>query len=217
MKIALRLLGQDSKERRGTFGAFGTLSFYPAKVLGCFGDGGAVMSPDTKVVEKLELLRDHGRNQDGLVVDWGTNSRLDNLQAAFLKHRLAHYKEDMEYRRHIAARYHTAFCNHSQISVPPGPSEGDHFDVYQNYEMAVERRDELRSWLADRGIKTIVQWAGTPVHHFEALGYGIEKFTDLPRVDWFFERCIMLPIHMALSSDDVDYIIEQVLAFFESE
>ena len=47
--------------------------------------------------------------------------------------------------------------------------------------MAVERRDELRSWLADRGIKTIVQWAGTPVHHFEALGYGIEKFTDLPK------------------------------------
>ena len=71
------------------------------------------------------------------------------------------------------------------------------------------------SWLVRPWDQDYSAMGGTPVHHFEALGYGIEKFTDLPRVDWFFERCIMLPIHMALSSDDVDYIIEQVLAFFE--
>ena len=89
----------------GTFGSFGTLSFYPAKLIGCFGDGGAVMTNDDKVAEKLALWRDHGRDHKGIVSSWGTNSRLDNLQAAFLNIRLRHYEEDMCRRRQIARRY----------------------------------------------------------------------------------------------------------------
>ena len=198
----------------GTFGRFGTLSFYPAKLMGCFGDGGAVMTSDPEIAEKLTLLRDHGRNDDGDVVDWGTNSRLDNLQAAFLDFRLATFDEDMTRRRQIAARYEAGFASHEMLFLPQGPSDGDHFDVYQNYEMAAEDRDGLRDWLQDKGVRTIIQWAGSPVHHFEKLGYGQEKFDDLDKTDWFFDRCLMLPMHMALSDDDVDYIIEQVLGYY---
>ena len=197
----------------GTFGEFGTISFYPAKLMGCFGDGGAVMTNDQNVAAKLSLLRDHGRNSEGEVVDWGTNSRLDNLQAAFLNFRLSNYDEDIKRRRQIAKMYNDGLMGIDGIHCPPGPDEGEHFDVYQNYELAVENRDELRDFLSGKGIKTIIQWAGSPVHHFEKLGYGKDKFSNLPRTDWFFERCLMLPIHMSLTDEEVEYIIEQVRLF----
>lgn len=198
----------------GTFGKFGTLSFYPAKLMGCFGDGGAVMTSDSDIAEKLSLLRDHGRNDNGDVVDWGTNSRLDNLQAAFLDFRLGTYDEDMKRRREIAGKYEAGFAGNEMLFPPQGPSDGDHYDVYQNYELAAEDRDALRDWLAEKGVRTIVQWAGSPVHHFETLGFGKEKFDDLDKTDWFFDRCLMLPMHMALTDEDVDYVIQQILDFY---
>ncbi|MEQ8402967.1 MAG: DegT/DnrJ/EryC1/StrS family aminotransferase [Roseitalea porphyridii] len=209
-------LGARFKGRcAGTFGRFGTLSFYPAKLLGCFGDGGAVMTNDDAVAENLKLWRDHGRNDDGEVVAWGTNSRLDNLQAAFLKFRLGNYEKDMARRRQIAGMYEAAFRGHDKLHPPQGPSDGDHYDVYQNYEMAAEDRDGLRAALSDKGIRTIIQWAGTPVHWFDNLGYGRDKVTDLPKTDWFFDRCLMLPMHMALTDDDVNAVIDAVLGYYK--
>lgn len=200
----------------GTFGRFGTLSFYPAKLLGCFGDGGAILTNEMDIAEKLKLLRDHGRDDHGSVVEWGTNSRLDNLQAAFLDFRLKNYQDDIKRRREIASKYDNAFSTLKNKLYPPkGPSDGDHFDVYQNYELAAENRDELREFLSSKGINTIIQWAGSPVHHFKDLGFGAEKFNDLKKTDWFFERCLMLPMHMALSDDDVDFIASNVLKFYE--
>ena len=199
----------------GTFGAFGTLSFYPAKVMGCFGDGGAVMTNDAAMAEKLQLWRDHGRDDDGEVVAWGTNSRLDNLQAAFLSFLLDHYSEDIQRRREIAGKYDAAFKDHKMIYPPQGPNDGDHFDVYQNYELALEDRDALRQHLSANGIGSIIQWAGTPVHHFDKLGYGQSKFSDLPKTDWFFDRCLMLPMNMSITDDEVNQVIETVLNFYE--
>lgn len=210
-------LGAKFKGRSaGTFGGFGTLSFYPAKLMGCFGDGGAVMTNDDEIARKLKLWRDHGRDDSGHVVAWGTNARLDNLQAAFLKFRLTNYEEDMLRRREIAAMYDDAFSGHQKLFPPKGPNAGHHFDVYQNYEMAAENRDGLRNHLAENGIKSIIQWAGTPIHWFENLGFGREKITDLTRTDWFFDRCLMLPMHMALTDDDVNAVIETVLDFYKS-
>lgn len=210
-------LGAAFKGRKsGTFGGFGTLSFYPAKLMGCFGDGGAVMTNDDGIAEKLALLRDHGRNEEGKVVAWGTNSRLDNLQAAFLKFRLSNYHEDMERRREIAGMYEAAFRGHDKIHPPMGPSaDGDYYDVYQNYEMAAEDRDALRTHLSDAGIRTMVQWGGTPVHWLTSLGYG-RGTHDLPKTDWFFDRCVMLPMHMALTDADVKAVIDTTLSFYDA-
>jgi len=210
--LGAKYLGQSA----GTFGKFGTLSFYPAKLIGCFGDGGAVMTNDDDVAEKLKLWRDHGRNDAGQVISWGTNARLDNLQAAFLKIRLDNYDEDISRRREIASKYHEAFCDISTLTLPSPPDHNsDHFDVYQNYELAADNRDALRDHLNAHGVKTIIQWAGTPIHHFEELGFGKSKITDLNRTDWFFERCFMLPIHMAMSDRDVDYVIDVMRKFFK--
>ncbi|MBF0613170.1 MAG: DegT/DnrJ/EryC1/StrS family aminotransferase, partial [Magnetococcales bacterium] len=139
-------LGSKFKGRfAGTFGVAGTCSFYPSKTLGCFGDGGAVFTNNDKVAEYLHLLRDHGRAHSGDVVEWGYNSRLDNLQAAILGFKLKHYDQAVARRRQIAARYEDQLHDLDDLLLPPAPdSDPDHFDIYQNYEVESGQRDALR-------------------------------------------------------------------------
>ncbi len=195
----------------GTFGKFGTISFYPAKLLGCFGDGGAIVTNDDEVATQIALLKDHGRNADGGVVAWGYNSRLDNMQAAVLDYKLKTYPREIERRRAVAARYQAGLGDLAQLALPLAPgADARHFDVYQNYELQADRRDELRTYLDQHGVKSIVQWAGTPVHQFKELGFTV----DLPVTDAFFKRCMMLPMNSAVTDDEVDYIVRTVRAFY---
>lgn len=205
-------LGSKFKGRSaGTFGKFGTISFYPAKLLGCFGDGGAIVTNDDEVAAQIALLKDHGRNEEGRVVAWGYNSRLDNMQAAVLDYKLKHFDADITRRRAVAARYQEGLGGIPELNLPPGPNANSyHFDVYQNYEIEADRRDELRSYLEGKGIKTIIQWAGTPVHQFNELGFTVE----LPKTDAFFKRCMMLPMNVVVSDDEVDYIVDSIRSFY---
>ena len=196
----------------GTFGLFGTFSFYPAKLLGCFGDGGALVTNDNNLAEKVRLLRDHGRNQSGDVVEWGFNSRLDNLQAAILNFKLKSYPNDITRRRDIAMQYNEGLKGIKELMLPPPPTQKPYFDVYQNYELRAEKRNELKIYLESEGIKTIIQWAGSPVHSFDKLGF---KDISLPKTDSFFNKCLMLPINMTLSNDDVNKIIVKINKFYD--
>ena len=197
----------------GTFGLFGTFSFYPAKLLGCFGDGGALVTNNDEFAQKVRLLRDHGRNNDGDVVEWGFNSRLDNLQAAILNFKLKSYSNDILRRRNIANKYHEGLSSIKELRLPPPPSNSTkYFDVYQNYELRAKRRNELKSYLEDQGVRTIIQWAGSPVHSFDNLGY---KNINLPKTESFFEECIMLPLNMTLSDKEVDEIISKIKKFYD--
>ncbi len=211
---AAQALGSMYKNKNaGTFGEFGTFSFYPAKVLGCFGDGGAIITNNDEIAEKLYLLRDHGRNKNGEVVDWGTNSRLDNLQAAILNFKLKSFPEAINKRRKIAKLYNDAFKDMDVLRLPPAPSEtSDHFDIYQNYELEADNRDKLMAYLKENGVSTIIQWAGTPVHQFKKLGFNM----SLPRTEAFFKRCFLLPMNTALTEDDVMYIIDLVHKFYKN-
>lgn len=195
----------------GTFGKFGTISFYPAKLLGCFGDGGAIVTNDDEVAEQIALLRDHGRNADGKVVAWGYNSRLDNLQAAVLNFKMKSFPAEIERRRAVAARYQAGLGDLAQLTLPPAPgADARHHDVYQNYELEADDRDALRAHLEANGVRSIIQWAGTPVHQFRELGFTVE----LPRTDKFFQRCFMIPMNAAVTDDEVDYIVKQIRAFY---
>ncbi len=221
------LLAEDSaqglgakygNEFAGTFGSFGTLSFYPAKLIGCFGDGGAIMTNDSMLADKLISIRDHGRDKNGMVSMWGTNSRLDNLQAAFLSLRLKHFEEDILRRREIAQMYNDGLKHLDELSLPESPSDNSlNFDVFQNYEFAAKDRDELRLYLSEKDIGTLIQWGGHPVHHFEGLGYGKDKFKDLPNTDAFFEKCLMLPINMSMTNEDTCYVIDSICNFYQKE
>ena len=195
----------------GSFGVAGTFSFYPAKVLGCFGDGGAVITNDPEVAERISLLRDHGRNEKGEVITWGTNCRLDNLQAAVLDLKLKSFDDDVARRREIARRYIDGLNQIDALVLPPGPEDdSDHFDVYQNFEIECEQRDELQAFLSAAGIGTIVQFGGKPVHMYPL---GFEK-TPLPKTEKLYERMLLLPMHTALSDEDIGFVIEKIRSFY---
>ncbi len=212
---AAQALGSRYKGRHaGTFGIFGTFSFYPAKTLGSFGDAGALVTNDDEIGRAVSLLRDHGRDESGRVVAWGTNCRLDNMQAAVLGYKLATYDRDIARRREIAAMYDDALAGLNDLTLPPGPdADPDRFDVYQNYEIEAGRRDELREFLAGNGVGTVIQWGGTPVHLHRELGFDVQ----LPATERFFERCFMLPMHTALADDEVRRISDLIHAFYRGQ
>jgi dTDP-4-amino-4,6-dideoxygalactose transaminase len=213
---AAQALGSRYKGKpAGTFGLAGTFSFYPAKLLGCFGDGGAVVTNDDQIAEKVFLYRDHGRNKEGEVVTWGTNCRLDNLQAAVLNWKLKTFDKEIERRREIALAYHNALKDIEDIVPPPPPSNiSDHFDVYQNYEIECGHRDALKSYLSERGIGTIIQWGGKAVHQLHGLGF---ENVQLPVTERMTSRFLMLPMHTALSDEDVSYICQTIQRFYDQK
>lgn len=212
---AAQALGSKFKGKcAGTFGVASCISFYPAKVLGCLGDGGAVLTNDEEVYRKLLMLRDHGRDDNGDVVLWGFNSRLDNLQASILDFQLKDYKKVIDRRRAIASLYQEQLGDIEQLVLPPAPdSDPDHFDVFQNYEIEAERRDELKAYLAEKGVGTLIQWGGKPVHQFRKLGFRQELlFTER-----LFERMLMLPMNMSLTDEDVEYVCDCVIEFYSAD
>lgn len=195
----------------GTFDAGGCISFYPAKILGCFGDGGAILCNDKNTAEKLRLMRDHGRDENGDIPMWGFNSRLDNLQAAILSYFFKSYEDTINRRREIAELYNSKLESLSQLELPEPPSQNTrHFDVFQNYEIQAENRDKLQSFLSENGVGTLIQWGGIPVHKFRNLGFNQE----LPKTDFLFERLIMLPINLSVSDDEIDYICSKINDFY---
>jgi dTDP-4-amino-4,6-dideoxygalactose transaminase len=212
---AAQALGSKFKGKcAGTFGVAAAISFYPAKVLGCFGDGGAVIANAAEIFERAYQLRDHGRNQNGEIVSWGFNSRLDNLQAAILDYGLKSYETVMTRRRKVASIYQEHLGDVSELILPPAPdSNPDHFDIYQNYEIEADKRDELKQYLKNHGIGTLIQWGGQAVHQLKALGFT----QDLPYTDYLFTRLLMLPINMAITDDDVAYVCEHVRRFYGSQ
>jgi len=195
----------------GTFGVAGCISFYPAKTLGCLGDGGCLITNDDDIYEKVRLLRDHGRDESGDVVMWGLNSRLDNLQAAILNHKLKTYEQTIARRREIALMYHEAIASIKELRLPPPPdSDPDHFDIFQNYEIEAANRDELRAHLREKGVGTLIQWGGKAVHQFHKLGFT----QRLPYTESVFQRLLMLPMNTSLSKEDVRYVSECVKQFY---
>ena len=196
----------------GTFGTAGVFSFYPAKVLGCFGDGGMVVTNSDEVAQKVRLMRDHGRGGHGGAVEmWGRNSRLDTLYAAIMTVKLGAYPAEITRRRELAARYHAGLRDVRAMALPPAPDASpDHFDIFQNYEVEADRRDALRAHLDAKGVNSIIQWGGKAVHQFPALGFNCR----LPATERLFERCFLLPMNTSLADVEVDYICATIREFY---
>lgn len=209
---AAQALGSKFKGRAaGTFGIAAAISFYPAKVLGCFGDGGAVITNAAAVHDKVYQLRDHGRNAEGRIVSWGLNSRLDNQQAAFLDFQLQRYPLVVERRRAMARLYNERLQGIAELSLPPAPDgDVDHFDIYQNYEIEAQRRDGLQLHLKERGVGTLIQWGGQAIHQLRELGFT----QRLPFTDELFSRMLMLPINLSLADADIQYVCDQIRAYY---
>jgi dTDP-4-amino-4,6-dideoxygalactose transaminase len=212
---AAQSLGAKYKNQSaGTFGIASAYSFYPAKVVGCYGDGGAVVTNDEDIYNRVFLTRDHGRAKIGEVVTWGMNSRLDNLHAAILDFKLSKYNLDIHRRREIASVYENGLKDVKELILPPAPNANpDKFEIYQNYEVEVaiaSERDGIRNHLNNNGIGTILQWGGKAVHEFQ----GLDLKYSLPFTENLMRRCFLLPMNTSLLNDDVNYIIESIRKYY---
>lgn len=201
----------------GHYSDWGTFSFYPSKTLGGFGDGGALVTNDKNIYERVMEMRNHGANEKKEISEttdvWGTNSRLDNLQAAILNEKFPKYESYIARRREIAQHYNTNFSGFDHLKLPPQPSlDETNYDVFQNYEICTPLRKRLREHLSSKGIGTIVQWGGLGLN--KLVNLGLKK--RLPATDLFFQQSALLPMNHFLSDSQVDYITQNVVEFFEA-
>jgi dTDP-4-amino-4,6-dideoxygalactose transaminase len=195
----------------GTFGLASTYSFYPAKLLGALGDGGAVLTGDPVLADRLTALRDHGRVGRSDLDGWGYNCRLDNLQAAVLDWRLARLPEWIERRRAIARIYTEQLRDLPDLRIPIGPDDDpQRRDVFQNYVVSTDWRDPLAEHLRDDGVETMISWP-VPLHRQPGLGLGHHR---LPRTEALCDRVLSLPMHPELADDQVEYVAAGIRRFF---
>ena len=196
--------------RGGAWGLAGAFSFYPAKLLGAYGDAGAVVTSDPELATRLRELRDHGRVSKTGFSGWGWNCRLDNLQAAILDLKLKKVPAWISQRRRLAAIYDEALTEVKHVKRPPEPDGGPFFDIYQNYVIEAERRDDLQSFLASRGIETLVSPGPIPNHKQPV---GLDHF-QLPKTEALCARVLSLPLNNELDEDQVLEVAGAVKDFY---
>jgi dTDP-3-amino-3,4,6-trideoxy-alpha-D-glucose transaminase len=187
----------------GTIGAGGAFSFYPTKNLGALGDGGAIVTRDAALADRLRRLRNGGQRERFNHTDLGVNSRLDEIQAAVLRARLPRLREWTARRRQLAGGYRAALAGTS-IEVP---RECDAGHVYHLFVVRVRDRDTFQRQLAADGIETLVHYP-MPIPRQQAF----ERITsaDCPIADRTCAEVLSLPLHPNLSDDDLSCVLSAV-------
>lgn len=201
------------KAQAGTMGNVGTTSFFPSKNLGCFGDGGAMFTNDPILAEKLRMIANHGQKKKYHHDSIGVNSRLDTLQAAILRVKLKHLDKYSASRNEVAERYDEAFFNHQHIKTPKRAHNSTH--VFHQYTIQVEDtcRDELKKYLQEKGVPSMVYYP-VPLHLQNAyLQYGYRE-GDFPIAESLCKKVLSLPIHTEMKKEDQEYIIQSIKSFF---
>jgi len=188
-------------DRVGSLGDFAAFSFYPSKNLGAFGDGGAVVTNDDDLAEKVRAMRDYGQRGKHNHVLPAFNARLDTIQAAVLRVKLPHLDEWNRQRRQIAGVY-DELLQGTGVWTPRCPPHCYH--VYHQYVVQLEARDMIRSRLAERGIGTGLHYP-VPIHLqpcFAHLGYGRGHF---PKAEAAAQRVLSLPIFVGMTEEEAEH------------
>src|SRR5438093_6577444 len=207
-------LGASQNGRKGgAWGLAGCFSFYPAKTLGAFGDAGAMTTNDPDLFAKVRALRDHGRQADGDLAGWSFNCRLDNLHAAVLDLKLRALPEWIDRRRSLARIYQEELGRVGQVTLPPNPSDGEFFDIFQNYEIEAQNRDTLVARLKDSGVEIMLPWGGRAIHQFKALGLT-DQASRVPQTEAMFRRVLLLPVHSELADEQVRHVCRVIREFY---
>ncbi|MFH0925584.1 MAG: DegT/DnrJ/EryC1/StrS family aminotransferase [bacterium] len=194
----------------GSIGDAGCLSFFPSKNLGCFGDGGMVVTNSEEIAEEARLLRAHGSKKRYHHIKLGFNSRLDGIQAAILSVKLK-YLERWNYKRYVSASYYNQLLAQLDVVIPYKADYGDH--VFNQYTIMVKKRDRLQEWLSKKNIASAVHYP-IPLHLQEAFKYLGYKEGSFPCSEEAARGVISLPIYPELTEKELDYICEAVKTFF---
>jgi dTDP-4-amino-4,6-dideoxygalactose transaminase len=205
--------GADHRGRRvGTIGDIGCFSFYPTKNLGGWGDGGGGVTDDADLAEHNRLLRSHGEKPRYHHRMVGTTARLDALQAALLRVKLARLDDRNADRRRLGAALR-AGLEGTSVELPAPAFEGaDH--VYHLFIVRSGQRDALRAHLEQHGVSSAVHYP-FPIHRTEA--YGSQPMGSLPAAERLSEQILTLPLFPTMSDDEVARVIDAVASFDSEE
>lgn len=192
----------DGKQT-GTFGDIGCFSFYPSKNLGAFGDGGAIVTDNEELAEKVRIFRNYGSEKRYYNKVVGTNSRLDELQAGMLRVRLRHLQELNEERKKICGRYLEKIRNEKLIL--PGVREGA-TTVWHQFVVRCSERERLIAWLGERKVGTIIHYP-IPPHLSEAYAYLGMSRGCLPLTEQYADEVLSLPLYNGMMQEEQEYVI----------
>ena len=193
----------------GTFGDTGCFSFYPSKNLGAFGDAGAIVTNDDKIAEDVRVFRNYGSEKRYYNKVVGANSRLDEIQAGFLRVRLKHLDELAEEKKRICERY-LRELNNEFFELPRIRERATH--IWHQFVIRSEYRDEIIRYLDDRGIGTIIHYP-IPPHLSEAYAYLGVKEGSLPITEKYAKSVLSIPLYNGMTVEEQDRVIEALNSF----
>lgn len=198
----------------GTIGHFGTTSFFPSKNLGCYGDGGALMTNDDELAKAAAMIANHGQSVQYVHDLIGVNSRLDALQAAILRVKLKYLDQYTQARQDVALRYNEAFKDFPQIANPYLADYSTH--VYHQYTLKLNgtERDDMKNWLAEQGIPSMIYYP-LPLHHQKAFSNSIYKADELKITEDLCQRVLSLPMSPNLDIEQQNYIIHKIKEYLK--
>ena len=200
-------------KRAGSFGLAGCFSFYPFKALGGLGDGGAVTTDDPEVARFVTLVRFNGEDrQTGEFHHHGYTALLDNVQAAVLDVKLRHLEDWIKHRRTIANLYREGLEGSDGLWLPHFEDDR-HFDSYQNYVIRTECRDQLRQYLMEEGVETLVHW---PKPIWEHRGLHLEN-PGMAETENICREVISLPMSAETTPEQVEIATDSIRKFFASQ
>jgi dTDP-4-amino-4,6-dideoxygalactose transaminase len=199
------------EKKVGSFGDAAAFSFYPTKNLGAIGDAGAVVCQSPVIESRLRALRQYGWRDRYVSEDVGTNSRLDELQAAILRVKLRHLDQRNRTRRAIAERYRGALASTGAVPPPtiPGTTHAMHLFVLES-----EQRERLATYLSEVGIATARHYP-VPVHRQPAYVGRITGADRLPVTEALYQRILTIPCHPELTDEQVQRVCDRLQTWSE--
>src|SRR5687768_2159592 len=205
-----------SVKKTGTIGTVGTTSFFPSKNLGAYGDGGAMLTNDDVLANKLRMVANHGQSKRYYHDMVGCNSRLDTIQAAILEIKLKYLDEYINARRTVADYYDGAFKNLPRLTTPYRSNNSRH--VFHQYTLLLKgiNRDELHQFLADHAVSSMIYYP-VPAHRQQMFASYNSSNIDLPVTDKLTEKVISLPIHTEMEEEQLQLITSKVLEFINKQ
>ena len=195
--------------KAGHFGDIGCYSFYPSKNCGGFGDGGAIVTDHEEYARRIRMLRNYGSEKRYYNEEVGINSRLDEMQAAFLRIKLKYLDEVNAQRSRICGRY-LQYIDNALIELPKIRSQ--HGTVWHQFVIRCQCRDELISYLDKHDIQTIIHYP-IPPHLSKAYAYLGMKEGSMPVTERYAKEVLSLPVYEGMTDEEQDHVIETINKF----
>lgn len=210
---AAQSFGALYKEKRScNLSTVGVTSFFPAKPLGCYGDGGAIFTNDDRLADAMREIRVHGQKERYLHTRIGVNGRLDTLQCAILIPKLERFQWELDQRSHWASRYNRAFEELTPKGVGLPQLAKNQTSSWAQYTLTVQRRDEFQKTLQQAGVPTAIHYPRTMPDQPAYTKIG--RTLDIEVSRKLADSVVSLPIYPDMTNEIQDHVIEQVLKFF---